>query len=320
MTAAPTLMAQRKLPWHNAATSLVDGLQTAEQALELAGLDWEIQLKPNHHNVYEGGKTIRKKSKAISVLRTDTWDEIGVVGKRYRTLSNKRSFRFLDELISGSGAKFEAAGCDKGGARVFIVVKLPAQVQVLGSDLLDQYVLFVTSHDGSLAVTASPALIRIRCTNMFRSMLSTKDTAVWKAQHLTTLEDKVLDVAAARRSLELVETGNMNFKHLVERLAKFEVHGEDGDNGFYELMKLGLPWEGSARDKLVEGIKAVWHTSDTVPNDLRNTGWGLLNATTEYMDHHREYRTSGSRFTNVAFTLGRTIERNLTRGLSRRAS
>lgn len=318
MTATSTLTTSRHLPWYNAATSLTDGLQTSEEALNLAGLNWEIALKQNKYDVYEGGKTVRRKSKAFSVVRTDTWDEIGVVGKRYRTLSNARSFKFLDDLIGDSGAKFEAAGSLKHGARVFIVVKLPTQVRVLGHDTHDQYILFVTSHDGSLAVTATPTMVRIFCTNMFRSLLAAGETAVWKAQHLTNLEDRVTDVLAVRRSLELADVGAQRFQALAEALVTLPIGSDNGDDAFYEAMKLALPWEGSARDKLVEGVRDVWHTSNTIENDVRHTGWGLLNATTEYMDHAREYRTPDSRFNNIVFTLGATIERNLTRGLSRR--
>lgn len=313
-----TLMAPRTLPWYNASTSLTDGLQTAEQALDRASLNWEIALKQNKYTVYEGGKSVQKKSRAFSVVRTDTWDEIGVVGKRYKTLSNARSFRFLDSLVGDTGAHFEAVGSQKGGSRVFIVMKLPETIKVLGHDVHNQYILFVTSHDGSLAVTATPTLVRISCTNMFRSLLISTETAVWKAHHLTNLEDHLADIVAVRRSLDLVEAGQTQFQELAERLVKLPIGSDDGDNEFYEAMRLGLPWEGSARDKLVDGVRDVWHTSPLI--DERYTGWGLLNATTEYLDHHRNYRTAESRFNNVAFTLGATIERNLTRGLSRQAS
>lgn len=320
MTATATLMRPRHLPWYNAATNLTDDLQTSEQALERAGLNWEIALKQNRYDVYKDGKTVRLKSKAFSVVRTDTWDEIGVVGRRYRTLSNARSFKFLDELIGDTGAKFEAAGSLKHGARVFIVVKLPEQVKVLGSDAHDQYILFVTSHDGSLAVTATPSMVRIACTNMFRTLLTATETAVWKAQHLINLEDKITDALAARRSMELAVSGAQRFQSLAEALVTVTINEEDGDSAFYRAMKLALPWEGSARDKLVEGVRETWHTSHTIDEDVRHTGWGLLNATTEYMDHDREYRTADSRFNNITFTLGATIERNLTRGLSRMTS
>lgn len=321
MTASSTLMRPRDLPWHNASTSEVDGLQTAEQALSAAGLDWEVQLKQNRYDVYKDGKTVRMKSRAYSVVRTDSWEEIGVVGSRYRTLSNARSFQFLNGLVE-EGAVFEAAGSQKGGSRVFIVMKLPEGIKVLGSDSFDQYVFFLTSHDGSLAVTATPLVIRVTCTNMFRSLIASAkgEQQVWKAQHLATLDSKVEDVLAARKSLDLVVNGESHFKRLAERLVGVKVNGEDGDNGFYELMRHGLPWEGSARDKLVEGVRTVWHTSETIDPDQRFTAWGVLNAFTEYIGHERSYQTPESRLNNILFTLGATIERNLTRGLSRLAS
>lgn len=319
MAPAGTLMAQRTAPWYNASTSLVDGLQTADAALEAAGLNWDVTLKPLRYDVYEGGKTVRKKSKAFSVIRGDNHEEIGVVGKKYRTLDNARAFRFLTQLVDDAGAVFDAAGCRKGGSQVFVVVKLPETIKVLGHDTMNQYVLFLTSHDGSLAVTATPSLMRIACTNMFRPLLAQKNE-VWKAQHTTTLNSRIEDMQAVRRSLDLVGHGVSNFQNMAEKLVGLPVNGEDGPNGFYEAMRLGLPWEGTARDKLVEGVRHVWHTSGTIESDVKNTGWGLLNATTEYLDHYREYRTSGSRFDNIVFSLGARIEHNLMRGLIRRAA
>lgn len=320
-----TLARQRHLPWHNQATALADGLMTSEEALQAAGLDWEIKLKENFHNIYRGGKTIRQKSRALSVIRTDTDAEIGVVGKRYRTLSNRESFKFLDELAGGD-AKFEAAGSQNDGARVYVVMKLAEGMTVLGSDRYDQYVLFLTSHDGSLAVTATPIATRIACTNMFRTLVvqGKGEAKVWKAQHLSTLGYKVQDTIAVERTRELIAAGQEKFQRLAESLVKLPIRGSGSDIGtvrarYDELMDLGLPWQGTARDKLVDEAFEVWTGSTTIDPDWRYTGWGLLQGVKEYLDHVRVYETPNSRFNNVVFTLGATIERNLTTGLSRLA-
>src|SRR6185312_2391113 len=139
-TATGTLMRQRSLPWYNPATTIVDGLQTAEEALEAAGLNWDVQLKTNTHNIYQGGKTIRQKSRALSVLRTDSWAEIGVVGSKYQLLSNRQAFQFLNELAGSQGAVFNAAGSQDGGGKVFIIMKLPQALRILDAEEFDQYV------------------------------------------------------------------------------------------------------------------------------------------------------------------------------------
>jgi hypothetical protein len=47
------------------------------------------------------------------------------------------------------------------------------------------------------------------------------------------------------------------------------------------------------RDEMVSDIHANWLSSPTIDPELRFTGWGLLNGTTEFMDHVVR-RTSGS--------------------------
>lgn len=308
-----TRMTQRSLPWYGISTSIVDGLQTAEEALEHADLNWDVKVVQGLYRVRLDGKDVTRKSRRRSVVRMDTGDEIGTVGSKYTAFQNRQAFSFLDKLVASDDAKFEAAGTEKNGSRVFIVMKMP-QVDVVG-DATSPYVLFRTAHDGSMSVTATTAAVRIQCTNMFRGIMAA-DAPVFKAQHLeTALTDEKLQ-EAAERSLGIARHNIESFTETAERLAEVPV---TDDEEFERLMRIAFPWENKVRDKEVAGVWDLWNTSELVPDDYRRTGWGLLNATTEFMSHERVSRSEEARYARALGVNGQ-IEQWLTNALLQPAS
>ena len=81
-------------PWHRLGTKL-DGPATAAEAIEAAGLNWEVakvplQAKQNGHTIPVPGK--------YATLRADRIDQpgcpvFGIVGTHYTPLQNRDAFR-----------------------------------------------------------------------------------------------------------------------------------------------------------------------------------------------------------------------------------
>lgn len=308
MTAADTRMTTRELPWFGTSTSLVDGLQTADAALEAAGLDWEVDTKPLYFTVRVNGKEKRIKASKNAVYRKDTFDELGIVGSRYRTWQNTQSFSFLDKVAAHGGPKFQAAGSLAGGARVFVVMKMET-VTIVG-DEHDIYVLFLTSHDGTSTVTATTSVVRLQCTNMFRATLAS-DTPVFKARHIDAdLQDEAGMEAAAENALGIANRDIEKFGAVAEQLASVMV---DHDHAL-PLLQTALPWRTKATDKEIEKIVVNWEESETIENDWRGTGWGLLNAVTEHLGHGRSQRSSEAGLKR-ALGVNSQIEARLVRAL-----
>lgn len=289
MTAADTRVTTRNLPWHGVSTALSETQMTSSEALELSGLDWEVDLKPLFFRVRQDGKDRQIRASKQVVFRKDSLDEVGIVGSRYVPFQNKEAFGFLDHLVADGGASFQAAGTMNGGSRVYVVVKTPETIKVLG-DEHDTYVLFMTSHDGSMSVTATTTIVRLACTNMFRAAL-TSDRPIFKANHIGAMMDPESMVAAARETLGVTRHDQEAFSKLAGRLAAKTIGHDDADDAFYSVMRTALPWESKATAKEIEGIRTLWLTSDTINEEHRFTGWGLANATTEYLSHMRSSRS-----------------------------
>lgn len=289
MTAADTRMTVRNLPWYGASTELVDVPQNADAALTAAGLSWEVELRPLYFRVRENGKDKTVRSSKSATVRKDTHDELGIVGSRYTVFQNREAFAFLDKLVEDGGAKYQAGGTMGGGSKVFVVMQTPSTIKVLGEDH-DTYVLFTTSHDGSSTVTATTTLVRPACTNMFRSMLSS-DRPVFRQAHVGSMLDPETMAEVARESLGVATADQRRFAELAEQLASAPIdHSHSAE--FDGIMARAFPWATKAAQKEVAAIHDLWMTSETIDNEWRFTGWGLMNATTEYLGHFRSRRSS----------------------------
>jgi len=286
MTTADTRMTVRHLPWFGASTALVDSVQTAENALELAGLNWEVDVRPNYYFVRVDGKEKRMRGSKRSVIRKDTFEEIGVVGGKYVPFQNRESFAFLDQLSALGEASFEAAGSMNGGSKVFIVMKAGPADKILG-DEHDTYILFTASHDGTGSVTATTTSVRLSCTNMFRAAMAS-ETPVFKARHLgVDLKDADM-VAAARETLHLAQADMESFGQLAYQLS--EVKLDEGQA--LAILEKAMPWSNPATAKEREKIVGNMAMSTTISDEWRHTGWGLLNSVTEMLQHGRSLRSS----------------------------
>lgn len=290
MTAADTRVTVRSLPWYGTSTAFADEAMTAEQALGLSDLNWEVDLKPLYFRVRVDGKDKMIRSSRQAVYRKDTFDELGIVGKRYHPFQNVESFAFLDNMARDGGAKFHAAGSMGGGSKVFVVMQMPETIKVLG-DEHTTYVLFITSHDGSSSIAATTTVVRLACTNMFRAAMSS-DRPVFRVAHIGAhLTDPETMAAAARSSLGVTMADQERFATMAGQLASVPVEHTDDDAMFYSIMEKAMPWQTKTTAKEIEAIRGLWLESDTINDEHRFTGWGLANATTEYLSHFRSHRS-----------------------------
>jgi len=158
--------------WHGLG-QIVDDYPTSAEAIQFAGLDYEIAKRPNKHEL-PSGKSILSKS-SFFTYRTDNENVLGSsVGKDYHIIQNREAFAFFDAIVGGGeGIAYETAGALGDGERIFITAKLPDYIRVgNGDDITEKYIFLTTSHDGSGAITAAFTPIRIVCQNTLNASLN----------------------------------------------------------------------------------------------------------------------------------------------------
>ena len=108
-----TMFSVRETPWHGLGRIVMDA-PASREALELAGLDWQVESR----NIYSGNSAVIPGYRA-NVRSTDN-AVLGVVSDRYRIVQNEEAFQFTDDLL-GEGVTYETAGSLQGGKKVWII-------------------------------------------------------------------------------------------------------------------------------------------------------------------------------------------------------
>lgn len=277
-----TLVHTRDNPWYSVGNK-VDEAMTVEQALKLGGLDWDVEKRPAGYLSSNGTfETIPDK---YAIVRTDTDEWLGQVGRNYKLFQNSEAFAFADGLVDG-GLKFDSAGTYKHGKRMFLAARIPDTVKVLGEDPYDVFLFLTTSHDGKSSITASVIEMRLRCTNMFQLALKTAKSR-WTIRHTATAAEKMVE---ARESLSLtfkaMDAFDAEMETLVGKpLQSFELKAA------VEYVLPDTPQRSMKADKVV----ALFNDSPNL-EEYRGTRYAGLQAFAEWLDWGRDIRNDHARF------------------------
>lgn len=280
-------------PWHGLGT-VIEGMATAEEALELSGLDWEVTKEPVYQKV---GDDFLQIPDRYSNVRSSDNKSLGIVSANYHVYQNREAFNFLNEMTdTGTGdAIFSTAGSLFGGARTFITVKIGDQFTVGDNDAHDLYLMVTNSHDGSQAFNAAVTPIRAVCNNTVTLGMAQAATK-WSLTHRAGMEGRV---ANARETLELSFRYMDAFEEQVAALMEVEMVKDQ----FYKLVDNLVPASKLQHDKDVDTLMDIWETEPTVKaGGGEGNGWGAFNAITFWTDHSKNYRNNESRFKSIIGT------------------
>ena len=267
----------RDKPWSRVGVS-VDHALTAAEAIEAAGLNWQVKSAPVFD---EDGNEIPGYRANV---REDNKHILGIVGKDYSILQNQNAFDFADGMI-GEGLTYEVAGCAKEGAVIWILAKMPDRFIV--GDAYSPYICFMTTHDGSGATKVCMTPLRIICNNMLNMMLKGSNRK-WSTVHKGDIQGKL---AQARATLGLTSAYLNNLEDMADSLANQPFH--EGDVNMALDRMLYLPENATERIKnnnqaIRDGIYECIYAPDL--SQFLWTKWGFVNAVADYVDHSTPLR------------------------------
>lgn len=148
--------------------------------IKLTGTDEELDriIKEQKEGAHVFGTDIyRKCDNAFATYRTDYNIPLGVVKSKYTIVQNNDAFNFFDNAIGKNSAIWQTAGFWGNGERIFVSVKLPQNILVKG-DPVENYLVFVNSHDGSSGVRILFTPIRVICQNTLTAALRTSTNSI----------------------------------------------------------------------------------------------------------------------------------------------
>lgn len=265
-----SMFSVREKPWHGLGTIIQEACNS-EEALRLAGLDWDVNQIPVTYNDKATGYQFNVRSSDDTVL--------GVVGGRYKPVQNKDAFAFTDELIGGD-VRYETAGSLSSGKRVWMLAKMP-DTKIL-DDVVEPYLCLTNSHDGfgSLKVCMTP--VRVVCQNTLNMALD-KAKRTWNVRHTGNIQNKL---AEAQHTLGLAQEYMKSLAEEAEELYKIKLAPKD----FEVLTRTLFPITDDMGKRKEESqyllqcqLKDAWEMDDL--GNIRGTGWGFMNAISDMTTH-----------------------------------
>jgi phage/plasmid-like protein (TIGR03299 family) len=289
-------------PWHDLGNKLEDGADM-ETWRKAAGMDWTIQtspvqfVSPADYNIFKGQNVL---------YRSDNNKALSIVSDRYKPVQPVEVLEFFDSLVKEAGFKLHTAGTLRGGKRLWALAETGKFGEVCKDDAVGGFLLLSTSCDRSLATTARFTSIRVVCNNTL-TMATNNNKSVVSVPHSTVFDhEKVklelgkvteafgsfMDMAKVLQNQQLnAQKASEFIKALVAPIS--QVQREDYDlNHNRTVIALSELFEGGAK-----GSEMVGHTK-----------WAMLNAVTEYYDHHIPNRSNDTRLNNAWFGSGDRIK------------
>ena len=240
---------------------------TAEEAIVEGDLDWTVAKLPLFVKVRGRERAIKNR---FATLRMDTKELLGLVGPDYQLWQNREAFTFFDNLVDSGEAKYETVGHFRGGKVVWLAAKIPQDILIGGVDAVHLYLLLVTSHDGTKAISVNVTPVRVDCENTLNIALGAAQRK-WRVMHVSTMQGRLIE---AREALELTFAYSDAFTEKANALIDKAVT----DQQFKRIVeRLGVS------EKAQSEIQLLWINSPTV-KPIRNTAWGALNTVAEYYE------------------------------------
>lgn len=294
-----TMAYANEVPWHGLGNN-IDADATIEEWQRQAGLDWTVSKRPvlfnapDHRRMEFSGTPITPfKGKFVLARDTDN-TPFSVVSDRYKPVQPKDVLEFFRDLISTHGMTIETAGSLKDGKRIWALAKTGDAHKVLGADHVDSYLLLATSYDLTFSTLAQFTSVRVVCNNTLQQSLKDYISRV-SIPHF-----RDFDAAHIHEQLGLGRAQWGAFTDALDAIAKVKVDSIKAKEVLDRVFK--VPEETITYiDPQVQKVLQLFQGKAIGADIAGQTGWGLVNAVTEYADHHKRARSQGNRLDNAWF-------------------
>lgn len=292
-----TMMYVGEKPWHGLGVKVKEA-PTSEDALKIAGLDWEVIPKPIYdsfgHEI-EGYKVN---------TRTSDNAPLGIVTDRYKVVQNRDAFEFTDELL-GHGVRYETAGSLASGKRIWLLARL--EDRLMAEEQMENYLVFTNAHDGTGAIRVACTSIRVVCQNTLNLALSNANrhwSCVHKGDIQSKLEEARYTLSSAERYMKVLEEefGELKMKkvtdeqvaEMTDRLLQIEFN-----NLYNKAIKTGKIVDFKERlrqqkfeDKLNtkrNDIITIYHDKPDLVG-TEKSAFRFINAVSDYVGHTTDHK------------------------------
>ena len=298
-------------PWHGLGNKLAPK-QPLEVWARAAGMDWSIE-ESEVRFVAAGNKNlgaIHAFPEQKVLYRSDSKAALAVVSARYRVVQPAEILEFYRDLTEVGGFQLETAGVLKEGKKLWALARTGQSAMLKGKDQVTGYLLLATACDGTLATTAQFTSVRVVCNNTLQIALGGDNVGAVKVPHRSQFDAQVV-----KRQLGIAISSWDAFMARTKALADRKVSNSAAEAFLRRVLTYSTA-NVADRDALAVNERAIKAVGQLYAGrgkgaDLASasgTAWGLLNAVTEYVDHHRRARSDDHRLDAAWFGAGATLK------------
>lgn len=299
--------ASTEVEWHGLGQRMLPGASVEEWA-KAANMDYKIQRSVVRYAVerlpadapIHNLKTIEDK---IVLFRSDTGAALGLVSDGYKVLQPLEVLDTFREWADAGGMTIESAGVLFGGKRYFATARIAdAAIQAVdgGRDKIIPYALLSTSADGSLATEGRWTSVRVVCNNTLS--MARGGAAAFRLTHRSAWKPEQF-----KKVIETAQEDFFAFMETSRQLAALKIQVKEAEDLTTMLLTTGQRNADAARESA--GFNRIMSLFNGMGRgatleSARETGWGWLNAVTEYVDHHARARSDENRLVSALWGPG----------------
>ena len=297
------------VPWHGLGHH-IDHWQPIEHWQKAAGLDWTVSMRPVQYAPTDGIDPYKynmalQSFKDRFVLARDTDNRpMAVVSNRYKPVQPKQILEFFRDLISDFGMSIETAGSLRDGQRVWALAKTGEAYKVMGVDKIDSYLMLATSYDLTFSTLAQFTSVRVVCNNTLQQSFKNHSGRV------TIPHMRDFDEAAIKRELGVGKAQWEAFTQMCETLASIKVSTYEADKILNQVWKI-QPEVPTYDTVHKNNVISLFQGRGINATETGMTGWGLVNAVTQYIDQNKRARNQGNRLDSAWFGDGFNLKQRV---------
>src|SRR6516165_7591627 len=291
-----SMFSVRQMPWHREGEILDDYPGTWAEARVLAGLDWEpvpadVYLAYWHTGlspVYEPVEGWQ------AICRSDTGTVLSLNKDSYTVIDHGEMGEIIEAVLAQPNVRWETAGVLDGGRAVWCLALLDEPVTLLGDDSpVLPYLAITNRHDGTAACALRATAVRIVCANTFRAAelegerTGTTFSFIHKASWRSRIEE-------ARQAVTGARTEMRRYTELAAELLGIPINLKQRE--LFVTQFIPMPPQGLITDRVArnveearQALRLIFESKTT--EQVAGTGYGLVQAAGEYLDHVRTARS-----------------------------
>ena len=327
---------KRERAWHGLG-QVVDEPMFVADALKLChadynvGLQQVVALSDELRTAMDNGTFINAAmlkdllvENTMATMRLDTKKSLGIVSDKYGIVQNEDAFKFVDMFCSGKFAErdntpvIETCGVLGKGERVFVTAKFPQSIvlDAKRDDLVDMYVVFTTSHDGTGSVRCMVTPVRVVCNNTLNWAMSHNIGRI-AFRHSSKVMSRLdllnqENAEFAYKALSLADVYAKGMKESFEHLKNIKLAERDLDNiiaqvvlspdaakEFIQTRNINSDAIKTRGRNLFLGMKECLETGVGQEGQERGTAMWLMNGITSFYQNEATERSEEIKFDSV---------------------